>query len=291
MPAMTKETSSAADLSSWIQQHLDQLPQAERRLAIVILEAPGQLASYSASEVTRMAGVSNATMTRLVQRLGYENYDQMRRLSRQNMDWGSPLYLLDRKGADDESAEAQGPFEQHVAASVQNIQGTFAGMSAADIDVIGGAIAEARQVRVFGQRNNYFFAAYLRWQFIQFRNNVYLLPVSGETMGEYLVGLQPDDLFIVFGLRRRTPGLAALITAVSRAGVRTLLITDSANRSDLGATWVLKCDTTSTTPLDNHAAVMALCHVLASQVIDKAGVAGRQRLIRIEELHTELKEL
>jgi DNA-binding MurR/RpiR family transcriptional regulator len=291
MRFMTKETSSAADLSTWIQQNLDQLPQAERRLAIVILEAPGQLAGYSASEMTKMAGVSNATMTRLVQRLGYDNYDQMRRLSRQNMDWGSPLYLMDRKEPTGAAAATQGPFDRHVSASVQNIQGTFAGMSASEIDVIGAAIAEARQVRVFGQRNNYFFAAYLRWQFIQFRNNVYLLPVSGETMGEYLVGLQPDDLFIVFGLRRRTPGLAALITAVSRAGVRTLLITDSANRNDLGATWVVKCDTTSQTPLDNHTAVMALCHVLASQVIDKAGQAGRQRLIRIEELHTELKEL
>ena len=168
---------------------------------------------------------------------------------------------------------------------------TFAGMSAAQVGEVGTAIAKARQVRVFGQRNNYFFAAYLRWQFIQFRSNVYLLPVSGETMAEYLVGLQPNDIFIVFGLRRRTPGLGALVTAVSRAGVKTVLITDSSNHSDLGATWVLKCDTGSATPLDNHAAVMALCHVLASQLIDKTGQAGRQRLVKIEELHAQLNEL
>lgn len=288
---MTKKTPFTDSLSTSIKQHLDQLPQAEKRLANVILESPGQLASYSASEVTRMAGVSNATMTRLVHRLGYENYDQMRRLAREGKDWGSPLYLMDRRESDEGGKDAAGPFDRHISASVQNIHRTFAGMSPAQVGEVGTAIAKARQVRVFGQRNNYFFAAYLRWQFIQFRSNVYLLPVSGETMAEYLVGLQPNDIFIVFGLRRRMPGLAALIAAVGRAGVKTLLITDSSNHSDLGATWVLKCDTASATPLDNHAAVMALCHVLASQLIDKTGQAGRQRLVKIEELHAQLNEL
>jgi len=287
---MTKPTSPAANLSIRIQQHLAQLPQAEKRLADMILESPGNMASYSASEITKMAGVSNATMTRLVQRLGYHNYDEMRRLARQGMDWGSPLYLLDRQEPKT-AAEGANLYEQHIAASTQNIRGTFAGISPKELNEIGDRIVKARQVRIFGQRNNYFFAAYLRWQFIQFRNNVYVLPVSGETIAEYLVGLEPEDIFIVFGLRRRNPLLAELIAAVSRFGVKTLLITDSSNRSDLGADWVLKCDTKSPIPLDNHTAVIALCHVLSAQVIDKVGTAGRQRLVKIEELHAALKEL
>ncbi len=290
MQLMTKPTSSAANLSIRIQQHLAQLPQAEKRLADMILESPGHMASYSASEITKMAGVSNATMTRLVQRLGYQNYDQMRRLARQGMDWGSPLFLLDQN-VSGSAKDRSDLFEQHSAASTQNIHATFANISPTMVSEIGDKIAKARQVRIFGQRNNYFFAAYLRWQFIQFRSNVYLLPVSGETLAEYLVGLEPEDIFIVFGLRRRTPLLAGLIAAVSRFGVKTLLITDSSNRSDLGATWVLKCDTKSPIPLDNHTAVMVLCHVLSSQLIEKVGPAGRQRLAKIEELHAELKEL
>jgi DNA-binding MurR/RpiR family transcriptional regulator len=37
--------------------------------------------------------------------------------------------------------------------------------------------------------------------------------------------------------------------------------------------------------------VMALCHVLSAQLIQRAGKAGRQRLARIEDLHAQLKEL
>ncbi len=290
MQLMIKTTSSAAALSTRIQQHLGQLPQAEKRLADMILESPGHMASYSASEISKMAGVSNATMTRLVQRLGYQNYDQMRRLARQGQDWGSPLYLLDRP-EQNTAKDGADLYEQHIASSTQNIRGTFAGISPTLINEVGKKIAKARQVRIFGQRNNYFFASYLRWQFIQFRNNVYVLPVSGETIAEYLVGLEPEDLFIVFGLRRRNPLLADLIAAVRSFGVKTLLITDSSNRGDLGADWVLKCDTKSPIPLDNHTAVMALCHVLSAQVIEKVGTSGRQRLVKIEELHAALREL
>ena len=287
---MTNQTIAGDSLSARIKQALDQLPKAEKQLATMILQSPGQMASYSASEIARLAGVSNATMTRLVRRLGYESYEQMRRLAREGMTWGSPLFLLDRSSDVPQSAGSD-PFADHILASTRNINESFAGIAPSTIEEVGRQVAAARQIRVFGQRNNYFFAAYLRWQFIQFRSNVYLLPVSGETLGEYLVGLMPDDLFIVFGLRRRQPGLASLITAVRQFGAKVVLVTDTASGEDFGADWTLKCQTDSPIPLDNHVAVMALCHVLSAQLITHAGRRGRQRLAKIEDLHAQLGEL
>jgi len=272
-----------------IQRLLAELPRAERQLADFILESPGQMAGYSATELSQLAAVSNATVTRLVQRLGYENYDQMRRLAREGISWGSPLFLPEDRG--DAAQPAADLFSEHLTASCDNIRASFAGISERTVAEVCDAIAAARQVRIFGQRNNYFFAAYLRWQFIQFRSNVYLLPVSGETLAEYLAGLEPDDIFILFGLRRRHPGLPELIATVRQFKVKVVLITDGACGDELGADWTLRCQTASPIALDNHAAVMALCHVLSAQLIQRAGRAGRQRLARIEDLHAQLKEL
>jgi len=285
---MAGTEASLENLAVRIQRVLDELPRAERQLADYILESPGQMAGYSATELSQLAGVSNATVTRLVQRLGYENYDQMRRLAREGINWGSPLFLPEDKG---NAAPAPDLFSEHLAASCDNIRVSFAGISERTVAEVCDAIAAARQVRIFGQRNNYFFAAYLRWQFIQFRSNVYLLPVSGETLAEYLAGLEPDDIFILFGLRRRHPGLPELVATVRRFKVKVVLITDAAGSDDLGADWTLRCQTASPIALDNHAAVMALCHVLSAQLIQRAGKAGRQRLARIEDLHAQLKEL
>jgi DNA-binding MurR/RpiR family transcriptional regulator len=287
---MAKSPGPVVSLSLRIRQAHGQLPKAEKQLADLILESPGQMASYSATEISRMAGVSNATVTRLVRRLGYENYEQMRRLAREGIDWGSPLFLPNHDGGAAEPV-SQDLFEEHVLASTRNIRDSFAGIDPETIGAVCDGIASARQVRIFGQRNNYFFAAYLRWQFIQFRSNVYLLPVSGETLAEYLAGLEQDDIFILFGLRRRHPGLPDLIATIKTFNVKTILITDASCADDLGADWVLRCHTRSPIALDNHTAVMALCHVLSAQLIARAGRKGRQRLARIEDLHAQLGEL
>ena len=66
-------------------------------------------------------------------------------------------------------------------------------------------ICTATRVYVLGIRNSHFLAGYLRWQLIQVRDNVELLPVGGETLAEHLAGLNRDDVVILIAFRRRMP--------------------------------------------------------------------------------------
>ena len=56
---------------------------AERRIADLILNFPGEIAGYSATELAVMAETSNAAVSRFVQRIGFQSYDEMRILSRE----------------------------------------------------------------------------------------------------------------------------------------------------------------------------------------------------------------
>jgi DNA-binding MurR/RpiR family transcriptional regulator len=282
------KTTPGADLSARMRLHLDDMAPAEKKLANLILEYPGGLASHSASEITVMAGVSNAAMTRLVKRIGYDSYDQMRRLARDGMESGSPLFLL--KAAALEQGPDADMIEQQLGASIANLQDTFRAIDDQAVEPIVRAIALAPRVSLFGQRNSYFFAAYLRWQLIQFRGNVHLLPGAGETLAEHVAGLGAGDVVILFGLRRRVALTEQLIEAIHRQGASTLLVTDSGKDGGLGATWVLRCQTHSAMPLDNHVSVMALCHVLSAKLIALSGANGRKHLARIEQLHDDLRE-
>ena len=282
-----KTSNPSAALSVSIRQHLAAMPPAEKKLADLMLEYPGHLASHSASEITHMVGVSNAAMTRFVKRLGYDNYDHMRRLARDGINWGSPLFLLNP----DRAASTSAPFAEHVDASISNIEQTFRAISCNDIEQIVQCLATAPKVGLFGQRNNYFFAGYLRWQLIQFRSGVHLLPMAGETLAEHLAGYSANDMVILFGLRRRSALTEKLIAIIHQQGARTLLITDAGNQQNLGASWVLRCNSQSCVPLDNHVAVMALCHVLSAKLIESTGSSGRKHLARIEELHEVLSEM
>ena len=57
------------------------------------------------------------------------------------------------------------------------------------------------------------------------------------------------------------------------------------------ATWSIQCQCMGPGQLDNHVAVMALCDLISTMVVESAGAAGRKRLAAIELLHEDLDEL
>ena len=73
------------------------LPAGERKLAELILEMRGDFAAYSATELASRAGVSKATGARLVRRLGYLDFHEMREQARSSFQNGSPLEAHDRR--------------------------------------------------------------------------------------------------------------------------------------------------------------------------------------------------
>ena len=78
MPSKSPRSSQRSFLGR-VREALPELRPAERRLGEFLCDFPGELASYSATELASLADVSNATVTRFVKRLGYENFDDARR--------------------------------------------------------------------------------------------------------------------------------------------------------------------------------------------------------------------
>lgn len=264
----------------------DALPPSEQRLGDFILNFPGDLASYTASELAALVEVSNATVTRFVRRLGYDGYEAARRHAREERAEGSPLFLEPlREGA------PEGSIEAHVQRAQQNIAATFGALDEAMVDAIAQAIVRARGVWFLGHRNNRNFASYLRWQLAQLLPRTQVIPGAGETLGEYAADLDADDVLVVFALRR-SPGLSARFAEQAIAGgTRVLYVTDPRSRAPAGAHWVVRCHSSAPGPLDNHVALMLLCDLLATRVMAQAGAAGRQRLSRVEAAHDALAEL
>src|SRR5215207_4977688 len=95
--ARAQDQPARASVRARLRAQYEQLSPAERRLADAVLNFPGDLASYSATELAAIAEVSNTAVSRFVRRLGFANYDEMRRLARKEQEEGAPLYLLERR--------------------------------------------------------------------------------------------------------------------------------------------------------------------------------------------------
>jgi DNA-binding MurR/RpiR family transcriptional regulator len=269
-----------------IRDLIGELPPTERRLGEFLLDFPGELASYNASELALLANVSNATVTRFVKRLGYDSYETARRHVRAEKAGGAALFLATPITADD-----GGALDAHRRQSQLNIDATFNRLSDTMIDDIAKAIIAAPQVWIFGYRSSRSFATYLRWQIIQVAARTHVVPGAGETLGEYLPAIGERDCAVVFALSRRVARLGAVVDAVIAAGARVAYVTDGPKPIAAHPEWLIRCETAAPGPLYDHAAVMALCDLLATRVLQLAGRAGRRRLTAIEVAHDALDEI
>ena len=279
---------TAGAIVSRIRRHYEELPPSERRLADLILDFPGEIAGYSATELAQLAGVSKAAATRLVRRLGFSSYEEARRSARDAQQWGSPLYLLDKEIT---PGGLESQLKVHLERDIENMVRTFGGLDAGQLDQIVERLASARRIWLMGYRNSHYLAAYARWQFIQVRDDVQLLPLGGETLAEYLASMTGDDVLVAIGFRRRVPELRRAMKVAADNGVAILYLTDpTVGDTARSATWTLRCEVRGAGLFDSYPAAMSLLQFLSVAMVRKTGEAGRARLKNIEYLHEDLRE-
>ncbi len=269
-----------------VRRVLPALHPAERRLGEFVCDFPGDLASYSASELAAFADVSKATVSRFVQRIGYENYEAARRHARAEKETGSQFFLATFSGE-----RADHPLQAHVAQSAANLEATFLAITERDVDAVARAMLEARKVWVIGFRSGHPFASYMHWHLMQVLEHVAAVPGTGQTLGEHIVGIAPEDVVVVFGLRRRVARTNLMLQQIARRNAALLYISDEGAPAVRGATWHFRCHTATLGTLFNHVSVMAACHLLISRTMELAGSGGRARLRDIESLNDGLEEL
>ncbi|MFT3688384.1 MurR/RpiR family transcriptional regulator [Paenirhodobacter sp.] len=257
---------------------------AERRLGELVTDFPGELASYSASELAALAGVSNATVTRFVRRLGYQSYEEARRHAREERTTGSRFYIAAAAPA----AEAVSSYTER---DSRNLELSLGGIETEEIDRLAARLLSARKVWVIGFRASTAFAVYLQWQLTQVMENIVAIPGAGQTMGEHLVSLRPEDVVIFFAMRRRIARTEALLEQIRAAGAALVYVTDEGIAPLDTAQWHFRCETASPGPLFSHVAVMGLCNLIANRTIVQADRDGRERLRGIERLNDALDEL
>lgn len=282
-PRVLVDFAVVRSLLSRIRDAYPGLTPAERKLADLILSFPGEIAGFSASELAQMSSTSNAAVSRFVQRIGFSKYEEMRRLSRDAQAGGSPLYLVARDG--------EAPPFRTAPASLRNIEAMLAELDEAGLRAVVGKLARARKLWVVGFRHGHFLAGYVQWQLKHLRPDVHLVPKAGETLGENLADLGPEDAVVLFALRRRVPAIGALIRMARGAGASVVAIADQTFAENGPGLDILRCRTTGPSPIDDHSAVMVLCHAIVDLCLLELGRAGHARLARIEELHEDAEEL
>jgi DNA-binding MurR/RpiR family transcriptional regulator len=283
------DSDPGASLHARVRVGYDAMPPAERRVADLILNFPGELAGYSASELARMAETSNAAVTRFVRRVGFSSYEDMRRQAREEKESGSPLYLIDHSfGAGPETSIAA---DRYVEGFIDNLRSTFAALDHAGLERLVDRIASARRVFIVGFRHSFYLAGYLSWSLAHARGDIHLLPRGGETLGESLADVGGGDIVLLLAFRRRIAAIQKILAVTHSAGAETAVICDPGMVDTGRAEWVIRCRSSGKGAIDDHGPALALSHVLTERVLARDPARSRRRLAQIDGIHEELAEL
>lgn len=265
---------------------LPDLHPSERKLADLILDFPGEMAGYTATEIAELALVSNATVSRFVRRLGYHSFDEARRAVREEQKSGTALLRMSTRKTQISAAVAA-----HFETSQQNLDLTYGALDGVTLDEFCKAMIAAPRVWFVGFRAGQPLAQYMGWQTSQVLPHVTVLPRAGETLAESLVSIAADDVVVLMALRRAPKLIVQAAQTIIRSGSKLAVIEDRPTAFAENAQWRFSCATSTPGPLMNHVGAMALCNLVSGRVIELAGTSGRSRMAAIEESHRLLDEL
>lgn len=259
----------------------ESLSQSERQLADVLLEHQQDMASYTAIELSAMANVSNATAARLVRKLGYDSFNDARRMVRAAQHWGSPLEHLDGGAQPDTDGASMA---QMVHVDIANLTRTAENLDPESLAQAVQILGAAPRVWVWGVRHG-FGLAHLAKHYLGFAlSDVHVIP-SGSGLSDDFAAFRPGDALLVFAFRRRPASLAALLAEAKAIGLRIIMVADtSAARRTLDVDVVLRCWCRSPAVFTSLTAAISVINYLAWALLQAAGDAGLRNLEAMERM-------
>lgn len=268
-----------------IDRKYGELSAQEKRVADFILDHLGDLATYSAAELSRLSGVSKPTVTRLFRRLGFADFQEVKAHTRGLRAAGIPMLVA----APPTSGDSLG---DHLRQEVENLQLSLVQQGAGQLDLAIERLTSGRNVLIVGLRNSYPVALHLRQQLAQVRSRVWAGPQPGQTLGEELAGMGAGDTIVLVGFRRRPEAFARLVGSSVGTGAEVILIADPTARRLAGeVTCWLECRLDTAGAFDSYASAFSLVSLLANGVLGSSGQPGRKRISSISEQYESLREL
>lgn len=249
------------------------------------------LSNYPASGLNTVAyladaaGVSDPTVVRLVNKLGFSGYPEFQAALLQEVQerMSSPLSMLDAR----KPSPGQSNFYQHfLDASIHALETAKATLPAHDFESAVDAAADTgMRIHCLGGRFSGMLAGMLWSHMKQLRPDTYWINGAQADQVDHLVDLGKRDTLFVYDYRRYQTGTIRFARHAADQGAKIVLFTDRwlSPISEFAAlTLTVPVDTAS--PYDTMVPAMAQSEALIAALTARFANASRNRIERMEEL-------
>ena len=277
---------SAGLLTERLARHHADLTGSERALAEALQRDYPHALLESATALAARNGTSASTVVRLFAKLGYTSYAEAQREARAEV-----TALLQTAGQRAPvTIGAERSLQQCVDDALlhdhHNLAATRDGLNLAAFEAMATCLAQDKgRVHVLAQINSAPVGSWLALHLNMCRPGVQELGAGAMDTTDQLLWVQPDDVLLVFSIRRYASGPAKVAQHFRDAGAQVLAITDSpAAPVATLAHHHLQVHTSNASPFDSYTAAFFLCNALVSAVAQLRHGAVPQVLARRDSL-------
>jgi DNA-binding MurR/RpiR family transcriptional regulator len=285
------DTNVSSKILTRLADELSELTPEARKAATYVLENPRDVGVSTVREIADAARVKPNTVVRMARQVGFEGYEDFR----------APFRDAIRRGAADfpdrvrwlqeirRSDDLGGLYADMVQSALQNLEDTFAGISAEDLKTAAEAIWNSRNVFTLGvgvnNSNARTFTYLASTGMVQF----HAIPRPGSTAVDDLAWADERDVCIAITCKPYRREVVEAVKIAKEQGMIVIGISDSLaspviRMADHG--FVLSCDTPQFFP--SSVSTIALLETLLSFVI---AVASEEIVTRVESFHKRRQSL
>ena len=196
-----------------------------RVLADYVLENPRKVVFMTTKELAWACAISESTVVRFVNQLGYSGYGEFLQALRDFVD--TELTLLERVDISNLKAPGSQRLHKLISEEIENLKQLYETIDTETIEKVVNLLQESNSIYVIGSRLSYTLAYYTGWSLLKVRQGIQILKGSDSTTLDWLTTAPKNSFIIMLSTSRFPNELIRVAKWARRQGHSLLVITDS----------------------------------------------------------------
>lgn len=217
---------SYTDLIGTMEAAIPTLSKGQKLIARYIVENYDKAAYMTASALGAEVGVSESTVVRFANEMGFDGYPQLQAQIRETV--RVRLTSVQRINAANHRMEEDEVLDHVLTADAEKIKTTLETIDREAFSAAVDMILAARNIYILGMRSSAVLAEFMNYYFGLLFDNVRLIrPAGGSEIFEHLMKVNREDVFVAISFPRYTTGIVNATEYASKMGAGVIAITDS----------------------------------------------------------------
>ena len=272
------------DLLQNIKEGMPSFSKGQRLIATYILEHYDKAAYYTASRLGTIVGVSESTVVRFANELGYEGYPELQRALKKLI--RSRLTSFQRMEITNSLIGENDVLEKVLTSDIEKIRQTAAEIDSASFANAVQNIVDAKNIYIIGVRSSSTLAGFLNYSLRMIFDNVHLVQTpSSSEMFEQIMQIGKGDVMIAISFPRYSSRIINAVEYAKGKGADIIALTDSKfSPIAAEADQLLLAYSDMASFMDSLVAPLSIINALVVAVARKRETEVSERLRVLEEI-------